>query len=407
MIMSNYYEVFQQRCENYGNNFKAVVQNQVERNFQRFLKSSPNAINVKVNNTGNSIRVATLLDKENDTLYKRFFLCDKNDGVKIGDFLYWDNSIWLVFKRVTDTIQAYDKFDCIECRHHIKWVDKFGILKEIPCYLVAQTDEKVKANFRTWNDMITPQPNKSMEIITSRTDIELGQKFLIDETAWYVVESDYISVKDVIYLSLTEDKKDLYEDDIENNIANIIDLNKFVLKIQSNVIQLGIGENYTIDGRIYLNGVFYSDDILLEIIEGKELVEVNEEMKITALAEGSVIMRVCMEDHSEIYQDLTIVISQTAQEPTITYELRGNESIKWGRTTIFQCIKNTNGIEELEPCTFEIEDKDKVLESYDINNSTVSISANRENKIGNIKIIAKLTDDTIIEKIVRIVSLWM
>ena len=38
--MSNYYEVFQQRCYNRGLSFKEVVQKQAEHSFQRFLKSS-------------------------------------------------------------------------------------------------------------------------------------------------------------------------------------------------------------------------------------------------------------------------------------------------------------------------------------------------------------------------------
>lgn len=404
--MSNYYEVFQQRCYNRGLSFKEVVQKQAEHSFQRFLKSSPNSVNVRVNNQGNPIRVATILDKENDTLYKRYFLCDKNDNIKIGDFLYWEDSIWLVFKKVVDTIQAYDKFDCIECRHHIKWIDKLGVLRETPCYLVAQTDEKIKANFRTWNNMITPQPNKFMEIITSRTNIELGQKFLIDETAWFVVESDYISVKDILYLSLTEDKKDLYVDDIDNNIANIVDLNKFTLDIQTRNIKIGIGETYQLEGRIYLNGLFYSDDIMLEIIEGKDYVEIDDNLKIKGLSTGVVKAQVYMEDHPEISEPINIIVEETAQEPIITYELRGDASIKWGRTKIYQCIKNTNGIEELVPCTFTVEDNNELLKEYEINNSTITISANENNNIGTIKLIAEF-EDKHLEKEIGITSLWM
>lgn len=404
--MSNYYEVFQQRCYNRGLSFKEVVQKQAEHSFQRFLKSSPNSVNVRVNNQGNPIRVATILDKENDTLYKRYFLCDKNDNIKIGDFLYWEDSIWLVFKKVVDTIQAYDKFDCIECRHHIKWIDKLGVLRETPCYLVAQTDEKIKANFRTWNNMITPQPNKFMEIITSRTNIELGQKFLIDETAWFVVESDYISVKDILYLSLTEDKKDLYVDDIDNNIANIVDLNKFTLDIQTRNIKIGIGETYQLEGRIYLNGLFYSDDIMLEIIEGKDYIEINDNLKIKGLSTGVVKAQVYMEDHPEISEPINIIVEETAQEPIVTYELRGDASIKWGRTKIYQCIKNTNGIEELVPCTFTVEDSNELLKEYEINNSTITISANEDNNIGTIKLIAEFEDKRL-EKEIRITSLWM
>ena len=243
-MTNDYYLVFQERSGNHGKTFKEVVQKQAQHDFKYFLQSSPNSIQVNINSKdGNSTRVATIFSKENETLAKRYFLCDKADQIKIGDFLYWNDSIWLMFKKERDTIEAYDKFEGIECRHRIQWIDSYGVLQETPCYLAAQTDEKIKSNFRTWNNMITPQPNKFLEIITSRNNIQLGQKFLIDETAWFVVESDYISIKNIIYLSLTEDKKDLYTDDLENNIADIVDLNKFELRIKDSNIDLGINSS--------------------------------------------------------------------------------------------------------------------------------------------------------------------
>ncbi len=408
MTKRSYYEIFQKRCYNRGLTFKQDVQSQVATNFDRFLKSSPNAIDVRVNNQGELIRVATLSDKEGDTLDKRTFLCRKEDCVHVGDFLYWGRSIWLVFQKIKDTINAYDKFECIECRHKVKWINKSGVLKETPCYLVAQTDEKIKYNFRTWNNMITPQPNKHMEIITARNDVELGQKFLVNETAWSVVESDYISVKDILYLSLTEDKKDLYVDDIENNIANIVDLNKFELIIQENDIALSVGDTYQLNGKVYLNGVLFSEDLIMEILEGAHLVSVDDNMKLTAKETGAVRIRLFLEDHCDVFQDLTIVIKETAQEPVVTYELRGDSSIKWGRTKTYQLIKTTNGVDEPVECTFTIEDPNGLLinTSLEITGIAAMISANDKNKVGNIKLVATLGEITL-EKEISIVSLWM
>ena len=406
-MTNDYYLVFQERCRNHGKTFKETVQKQARHDFKYFLQSSPNAIEVKLNSEdSNPIRVATIVSKENETLAKRYFLCDIKDEVKIGDFLYWNDSIWLMLKKERDTIEAYDKFEGIECRHHIQWIDNYGILREIPCYLVAQTDEKIKANFRTWNNMVTPQPNKFLEIVTSRNNIQLGQKFLIDETAWFVVESDYISVKNIIYLSLTEDKKDLYTDDLENNIANIVDLNKFELRIKDDNIDLGINEEYKITGEIYLNGNKYSDKILVEIIEGEDLISINENFKLTALSEGNVKLRICMEENNEIFQEMTINIVETAQD-IITYQLLGDESIKWGRTKILQAVKNVNGIAEPTKAIFEIKDEKDLLSSYNINNSSVDITANSENRTGKITVLCTFEDNSIVEKNIAVVSLWM
>lgn len=405
-MTNDYYKVFQERCKNHGKSFKSLVQSQAALDFQRFLVSSPNAIDVTVNDEEEKIRVATILNKEkNDTDVRRFFLANKEDGLKIGDFIYWDDTVWILLKKEKDTIDAYDKFEGLECRHNIKWIDKFGVLQSTPCYLVAQTDEKVKANFRTWNNMITPQPNKYLEIITSRKDIELSQRFLIDETAWLVVETDYISVKGIIYLSLTEDKKDLYEDDINNDIADIVDLNKFQLKLEETEITLGIDGTYQLSGKTYLNGNLYSSDIIVEILEGEENISIDENLKITGIKEGNTKLRISMEENNEISQELNVTIQESAPA-NVVYDLKGDASIKWGRTKVYQFVRVVNGIFEPVKAEFSIEDKDKLIKNYEINETSITITANEDNRVGEFYINCTFGEETV-RKEIKVTSLWM
>lgn len=405
-MTNDYYKVFQERCKNHGKSFKSLVQSQAALDFQRFLVSSPNAIDVTVNDEEEKIRVATILNKEkNDTDVRRFFLANKEDGLKIGDFIYWDDTVWILLKKEKDTIDAYDKFEGLECRHNIKWIDKFGVLQSTPCYLVAQTDEKVKANFRTWNNMITPQPNKYLEIITSRKNIELSQRFLIDETAWLVVETDYISVKGIIYLSLTEDKKDLYEDDINNDIADIVDLNKFQLKLEETEITLGIDGTYQLSGKIYLNGNLYSSNIIVEILEGEENISIDENLKITGIKEGNTKLRISMEENNEISQELNVTIQESAPA-NVVYDLKGDVSIKWGRTKVYQFVRIVNGIFEPIKAEFSIEDKDKLIKNYEINETSITITANEDNRVGEFYINCTFGEETV-RKEIKVTSLWM
>lgn len=405
-MTNDYYKVFQERCKNHGKSFKSLVQSQAALDFQRFLVSSPNAIDVTVNDEEEKIRVATILNKEkNDTDVRRFFLANKEDALKIGDFIYWDDTVWILLKKEKDTIDVYDKFEGLECRHNIKWIDKFGVLQSTPCYLIAQTDEKVKANFRTWNNMITPQPNKYLEIITSRKNIELSQRFLIDETAWSVVETDYISVKGIIYLSLTEDKKDLYEDDINNDIADIVDLNKFQLKLEETEITLGIDETYQLSGKTYLNGNLYSSDIIVEILEGEENISIDENLKITGIKEGNTKLRISMEENNEISQELNVTIQESAPA-NVVYDLKGDASIKWGRTKVYQFVRVVNGIFEPVKAEFSIEDKDKLIKNYEINETSITITANEDNRVGEFYINCTFGEETV-RKEIKVTSLWM
>lgn len=406
-MTNDYYLVFQERSGNHGKTFKEVVQKQARHDFKYFLQSSPNAIKVTINSKeGKETKVATILNKENETLVKRYFLCDVADQIGIGDFLYWGDSIWLMFRKERDTIEAYDKFEGIECRHKIQWVDSYGVLQNTPCYLVAQKDDQIKSNFRTWNNMITPQPNKYLEIITCRNNIQLGQKFLIDETAWYVVESDYISIKNILYLSLTEDKKDIYVDDVADNIANIVDLNKFEMRIKDKEISLDIDKEYKIAGEVYLNGNKYSDKIIVEVIEGADLITINDNFTLTALSEGRVVLRICMEENNEIYQEMIINIVKNAPQ-NISYQLIGDESIKWGRTKVIQAVKVVDGVSTAIAASFKVIDKEELLSSYEINSSSVTITADTKNKVGNFTIICTFEDGSTVEKTIRVTSLWM
>ena len=406
-MTNDYYLVFQERSGNHGKTFKEVVQRQARHDFKYFLQSSPNAIKVTINSKeGKETKVATILNKENETLVKRYFLCDVADQIDIGDFLYWGDSIWLMFRKERDTIEAYDKFEGIECRHKIQWVDSYGVLQNTPCYLVAQKDDQIKSNFRTWNNMITPQPNKYLEIITCRNNIQLGQKFLIDETAWYVVESDYISIKNILYLSLTEDKKDIYVDDVADNIANIVDLNKFEMRIKDKEISLDIDKEYKIAGEVYLNGNKYSDKIIVEVIEGADLITINDNFTLTALSEGRVVLRICMEENNEIYQEMIINIAKNAPQ-NISYQLIGDESIKWGRTKVIQAVKVVDGVSIAIAASFKVVDKEELLSSYEINSSSVTITADTKNKVGNFTIICTFEDGSTVEKTIRVTSLWM
>ena len=406
-MTNDYYLVFQERSGNHGKTFKEVVQKQARHDFKYFLQSSPNAIKVTINSKeGKETKVATILNKENETLVKRYFLCDAADQIDIGDFLYWGDSIWLMFKKERDTIEAYDKFEGIECRHKIQWVDSYGVLQNTPCYLVAQKDDQIKSNFRTWNNMITPQPNKYLEIITCRNNIQLGQKFLIDETAWYVVESDYISIKNILYLSLTEDKKDIYVDDVADNIANIVDLNKFEMRIKDKEISLDIDKEYKIAGEVYLNCNKYSDKIIVEVIEGADLITINDNFTLTALSEGRVVLRICMEENNEIYQEMIINIVKNAPQ-NISYQLIGDESIKWGRTKVIQAVKVVDGASTAIAASFKVVDKEELLSSYEINSSSVTITADTKNKVGNFTIICTFEDGSTVEKTIRVTSLWM
>jgi hypothetical protein len=60
--------------------------------------------------------------------------------------------------------------------------------------VLSSTDDKIKGNFRTWHNLISPQPNKYAELIMPRVQIERGTNFIIEDENWQLVEYDHTSV---------------------------------------------------------------------------------------------------------------------------------------------------------------------------------------------------------------------
>ena len=194
-------------------------------------------------------------------------------------------------------------------------------------------------------------------------------------------------------------------DNINENIADIVDLNKFQLVVENKEINLGIDEEYLLSGKIYLNGNLYSNNIIVEILEGAEFISIDDELKISGVSEGSAKVRISMEENNEISQEIVINIIENAPD-TINYNLTGDEKIKWGRTKVYQAIKVINGVSEPVKATFSIEDKNKVVKNYEINDTSITITANTDNKVGDFDIKCNINGQELVKK-VSVTSLWM
>ena len=118
------------------------------------------------------------------------------------------------------------------------------------------------------------------------------------------------------------------------------------------------------------------------------------------------MLRICMEENNEIYQEMIINIVKNAPQ-NISYQLIGDESIKWGRTKVIQAVKVVDGVSVAIAASFKVIDKEELLSSYEINSSSVTITADTKNKVGNFTIICTFEDGSIVEKTIRVTSLWM
>ena len=102
-----------------------------------------------------------LTDKEDENRVSQILLVkvleDGGPAIQQGDLIQWgDGNPWLVYRTTTSSYQPHQKFYMVRCNHYIKWIDEQGKLNESWVYLLGSKDSKIKDNFRTWHNVITP-----------------------------------------------------------------------------------------------------------------------------------------------------------------------------------------------------------------------------------------------------------
>ena len=156
--------------------------------------------------------------------------------------------------------ETYQTFQIIKCNYNLKWIDEEGYLHQSWAYAVSSVDSKIKGNYRTWNNLITPQPNKYAEILMPRYPIDRATNFIIEDESWQVIEYDHTSVPGTIYLSLTENKINLIYDDTENNIADLDKLAKYSLLLPGKTQVFSVGSEINPVFTLIKNGKPHSEE---------------------------------------------------------------------------------------------------------------------------------------------------
>ena len=369
------------------------------RSFYKWMAESPHTINNLSVERGLYFSgiILTSKDKEYE---KIMFLNVANDiPIQVGDIMNWildDGSIekWIIIQEEKKVNGTYRTFWIVRCNYLVKWIDANGHLQKSWAYLVSSVDSKIKGNYRTWNSLITPQPNKYLELLMPRYPINRATHFIVENESWDVIEYDHTSVPGVIYLSLTESKVNLIYDDLENNIADIDRLAKYTFALPEEPESFVVGESieptFTLmkDGAVSTLRVdFYPvDKEYTRIIDGQ----------LTAMKEGQTKIFAQVSEFPDIQQEIDIVI---ANATSFSAYLDGPDSVRLDREAKYELRSN------------------QVLNdtvNYAINNNLASISikdnvctlrANNKNQLGTLLLTATYNNE-VYEKVISIVPLW-
>ena len=386
----DYLGVYHARTRYLGETTAEVIKNGGIRSFEKWMAQSPFTINDLSVERGLYFS-GIIEEKKDEKQLKTMYMHVANDiPVKVGDILNWradDGSIekWLLLQEERKVNGTYRTFWIIRCNYLIKWVDDKGAVQKSWSYVVSSQDDKIKGNFRTWHNLITPQPNKYAEIVMPRVDISRGTNFIIEDEGWSLIELDHTSVPGVIYLSLTEGKINMIYDDLENDIADT-DKIKFP----------ELEAIYSIGDRILPHFIDDTFSIVNINMTSSDTSVVNENMK--AVSEGTTVITIALKENPTVMKKYEI---RVRQKEAFSAYIDGVDKIRLDRQAPYSLV----GTSELDgPVTFTIDDSE--LASIISQNDTMCvIHANKKNKIGNIVLTATYKG-VAYTKTISIIPLW-
>ena len=326
-----------------------------------------------------------------------------NVPLLIGDIMNWtldDGSIekWIIIQEEKKVNGTFRSFWIVRCNYLMKWIDAQGHLQQSWAYFVSSLDSKIKGNFRTWNNLITPQPNKYAELLMPRYPIDRATNFIVEEESWTVVEYDHTSVPGVIYLSLTEGKINSIYDDIENNVADTDKLAKYNLDLPALTQIFHLGDHINPVFTLTKNGVICNEEIEW-LTDNKKIVR-NIDGELIAVGRGTVNIIAQLKNYPEVKQTIEIIVGDEEQQ--FTGYIEGPDNIRLDRKGTYKLVTtptiNNNSI------NYTIDDLS--LASFEsINNNECIIRANAKNKLGSIVLTISYNDYTFTKEI-KIIPLW-
>ena len=389
----NYIDVYKRRISHLGADYQEHAYKSGILEFRRYLKYNQHTEhNLSLDGQDTCFSGVILTDKEDENRVSQILLVkvleDGGPELKQGDLIWWgeDKQPWLIYRSTTSSYQPHQKFYMIRCNYFVNWVDDEGRLCNSWIYLLGSKDSKIKDNFRTWHSVITPQPNKQINIILPHQLMALGTEIMVLDEVWSLVDYDQNSVPGVIYMSFTETNFNEQRDSLEDKLANADMLAKWSLDMLDSRT-VAAGDIFELNYAILKDGV--AQDVKPEIIIEGDLVLLDDNKVQVGTSGGSIVVR-----YKDVEKIQHVAVGGT---PTANVVFIGDDKIRVTSTNKYM-LENADSVE------FIVDDP-KQLVTFTANGNTCTIVANDKNKLGTFTLNATYNGITY-TKTISVVSLW-
>ena len=410
----NYLDVYYSRVNHMGETTGERIRNGGIRSFERWKEESP--FTVRNLSVERNIYFTGIIETNKDKEAKKimFLYVSLDIPIRVGDIMYWpqeDGTVekWLLLQKEKEANPKYQTFWILKCNYQIKWIDVNGRLRKSWCYVVSSEDSKIKGNFRTWHNLISPQPNKYAEIIMpypgfmSKTDqpINRSTNFIIEDEGWLMIESDFTSVEGIMYMSLTESKVNYQYDDLDADVADTDRLAFPTLK-----------ENYLVGEELvpdFGENTFNEWQLEYNINNSDVVALVDNVLK--AIGPGDAIISMQLRGRPAVVRQYQVHID--AIDTELRLYISGPDELKLDRESSYQLVRADNDEPLGEIVVFSLEDANGYVSGKTgINYNTYEplpnlfiVHANNKNKLGSVVLTATYNNQSYTKKI-QIVPLW-
>ena len=391
----NYIDVYKRRISHLGSDYQEHAYKSGILEFRRYLKYNQHTEkNLILEGTDVKFDGVILTDKEDENRVSQILLTkvieDGGPALKPGDLIQWGSNEgpWLIYRTTTSSYQPHQKFYMVRCNYKINWLDADGMLHDSWIYLLGSKDSKIKDNFRTWHSVITPQPNKYINIMMPHQLMNLGTEIMVLDEVWHLVDYDQNSVPGVIFMSFTETNFNEQRDSLEDKLANADRLATWEIQMLKNqVVEANsvVDLNYT----ILKNGVAQDVEPTIEVSENFTLLNPHQ-VQVGNSGSGTITI-----NYKGIAKTQTLTVGKT---PAAKIMLVGNDKIRVASENIYT-VENA-----ITPVIFNIEDPNGLV-TANMKENTCIIKANEKNKLGSF-ILTVDHNGTKISKTIQVVSLW-
>lgn len=399
----NYLDVYNARVNHMGESTAERIRNSGIRSFYKWMAESPHTMRNLSVERGLYFDGIILTSKDKEYQKIMFLNVSNETPLLVGDIMTWplENGAeekWIIIQQQKKVNGTYRTFWIVRCNYLMKWVDSNGHVQQSWSYFVSSLDSKIKGNFRTWNSLISPQPNKYAQILMPRYPIDRATNFIVEQESWTVVQYDHTSVPGVIYLSLTEGKINSIYDDVANNLADTDKIANYQLSIPTKTQNFEIGEKCHPAFTLTKNGIpsqepvqFSSNNTNVVKVDNGELI---------AVGAGKAQVIVTLINYPTIYQTLDITVGE---QTVFSAYIEGPSTLRLDRETIYTFV----GTEQIQNnVIFSLDDNTlATIINIDNENHSCKVKANAKNKLGKFVLTAEYNGIEYTKEI-SVIPLW-